>query len=326
MITDIHCHYVPPDFFARLESDEASGVSVERRDGERVDVRVGTMLFGLNPVFFDLDRQVARMDALGVERSVLSLATPFISYKRDAVQAAELATSCNDGLAHAVRRDPRRFAAWAFLPMQDPDAAARELRRCVEEHGFVGGHIATNVNGRYPHEDAFRPVFDAARALDVPLFMHPADPAGRERTAEYELTVVAGYMFDTTIAIFKMMCSGFLDRYRDLKLVCAHTGAYAPALRARMQREVDTNPELRAKLTRPVETYLAQLYCDTVCFEPEILRYATGVFPASHMLMGSDGPFPLGEPDPVGFVTRAIEDDTHRNRVLGGNAQALFGW
>ena len=97
--------------------------------------------------------------------------------------------------------------------MQDPVAAAAELRRCVRERGFVGGHVATNVRGTYLPDEAFRPIFEAASELDVPLFLHPVDPPGRDRTGDYELTVVAGYLFDSTINILRMICSNFLDRY-----------------------------------------------------------------------------------------------------------------
>jgi aminocarboxymuconate-semialdehyde decarboxylase len=82
---------------------------------------------------------------------------------------------------------------------------------------------------------------------------------------------VAGYPFDTTISIFRMICSNFLDRYGALKLVCAHTGAYSLMLRNRMQREVDTNAALSRSLPRKVSDYLRDLYFDTVCFEPDYL-------------------------------------------------------
>ena len=199
---------------------------------------------------------------------------------------------------------PGRFLAWAFLPMQDPVAAAAELRRCVREHGFVGGHVATNVRGTYLPDEAFRPIFEAASELDVPLFCIRSIP-GRDRTGDYELTVVAGYLFDSTINVLRMICSNFLDRYGGLKLVCAHTGAFSLMLRNRMQREVDTNAALSRTLPRKVGDYLRGLYFDTVCFEPDYLRYAAGIVPAEHLLLGSDAPFPLGEADPVNFVRKA---------------------
>ena len=199
------------------------------------------MHFGLNTTFFQMEKQVERMQRDGVERVMLSLATPFIDYHLDAALAVEAAVVFNDGLAAAIAPDRTRFGGWALLPMQDPEAAAHELRRCVRDHRFIGGHIASNVRGLYLNDSQFTPIFQAAVDLGVPLFVHPADPLGKDRTREYELTIVAGYLFDSTINILKMICSGFLDRWPTLKLVCAHGGAFSPALRARMQREVDTN-------------------------------------------------------------------------------------
>ena len=259
MITDMHCHFVPDEFLRFMQKRDEFAVKVERTEGEAVDVRIRGNMFDLNTTFFELDRQVARLDRLGIDRTILSLATPFIDYHLDAEHR-------DRGRAHSTttrwrsrsREDKARFGAWAFLPMQDPAAAAAELRRCVRDLGFVGGHVASNVRGVYLHSDQFRPVFEAATELDVPLFVHPADPAGKDRTREYELTVVAGYLFDNTINILNIVCSGFLDRWPRLKLLFAHTGAFSLVLRARMQCEVDTNPRRPyGHLKRSIGDYLS---------------------------------------------------------------------
>jgi len=302
MITDIHRHFVPDDFYRYMRDNDDFAIKVKRTEGDAIDLDIRGIHFGLNKTFFDLSSQRAMMADQGVERAILSLATPFINYNLDRATAVEMARRYNDSLAAAIGSDPKTFGAWAFLPMQDPEAAAIELRRCVHDFGFAGGHIASNVQGIYLNDPQFEPVFRAARELDVPLFVHPADPAGKERMRDYELMVVAGYLFDSTINILKMVCSGFLDRWKDLKLICAHTGAFSLALRARMQREVDTNPQIAAGLQAPIGDYLGRLYFDTICFEPAMLKYATTVVPLEHLFLGSDAPFPLGEPNPVGFV------------------------
>jgi aminocarboxymuconate-semialdehyde decarboxylase len=324
MITDIHCHLIPERYFELVRGEPDFEVRVVRTDGDRVDLDCRGLRYALNRTFFEPDRQIARMDELGIDRAVLSLATPLVNYYLDPRSAAQAAQVCNDGFAEVAAANPNRFAAWAFLPMQDPQAAAAELRRCVRDHGFVGGHVATNVRGVYLPDERFRPIFDAAAELDVPLFLHPADPPGRDRTGDYELSVVAGYLFDTTINIFRMICSNFLDRYCGLKLVCAHTGAYSLMLRNRMQREVDTNAVLSRALPRRIGEYLEALYFDTVCFEPGYLQFATGIVAAEHLLLGSDAPFPLGEPDPVDFVRRALPPE-RAELVLSSNFRRLTG-
>jgi aminocarboxymuconate-semialdehyde decarboxylase len=324
MITDVHCHFIPDAYFRFVRQRSEFEVRVDSAPGDSVNLVCRGALYGLNTTFFDPERQLLRMNALGIERSVVSLATPLVDYYVDAELAMKAARLCNDGFAQLVASDPRRFAAWAYLPMQEPSSAAAELRRCVREHCFVGGHLATNVRGTYLPDESFRPIFDTANELDVPLFLHPVDPPGRERTGEYELTVVSGYLFDTTINIMRMICSNFLDRYGKLKLVCAHTGAYSLMLRNRMQREVDTNAKLSKMLNRKVGDYLRDLYFDTVCFEPDYLRFAAGIVPAEHLLLGSDAPFPLGEPDPVNFVRRALTADD-AELALSKNFSRLIG-
>jgi aminocarboxymuconate-semialdehyde decarboxylase len=324
MITDIHCHFVPEEFFSFARSRNEFAIRIKRREGDAVDLDIRGMHFGLNTTFFDMEKQIERMARDGVERTILSLATPFIDYHLDAKLAVEAARVFNDALAGAIAPDRIRFGGWALLPMQDPEAAARELRRCVRDHGFVGGHIASNVRGVYLHDVSFEPIFRTAVDLNVPLFVHPADPLGKDRTKEYELTIVAGYLFDNTINILKMICSGFLDRWPELKLVCAHAGAFSPILRARMQREVDTNPQLSAMLKMPVGDYLRRLYFDTICFEPAILRYVADVVPVEHLLLGSDAPFPLGEPHPVSFVRNALPA-AQAELVLNRNFDRLTG-
>ena len=324
MITDIHCHYVPDSFFKFARSRPEFAIQTKRQEGDAVELDIRGMHFGLNTTFFHMEKQLERMQRDGVERVMLSQATPFIDYHLDATLAVEAAIAFNDGLAQAIAPDRTRFGGWALLPMQDPGAAARELYRCVRDYRFIGGHIASNVRGLYLNDGRFAPIFQAAVDLNVPLFVHPADPLGKDRTREYELTIVAGYLFDSTINILKMICSGFFDHWPTLKLVCAHGAAFSPALRARMQREVDTNPQLRRTLTKPVGDYLRQLYVDSICFEPAMLRYVAEVLPVGHIMLGSDAPFPLGEPHPVSFVKNALPAG-QASLVLEKNFERLIG-
>ena len=324
MITDIHCHFIPSEYFRLVQRKSEFDVSLADEYDDSIDLVCRGNHFGLNRTFFEPERQIARMDELGIDRTVVSLATPLINYYVDRELAIEAARVCNDGFSQLVANNSDRFLAWAILPMQDPVAAAAELRRCVRDYGFVGGHLATNVRGTYLPDESFNPIFYVAKELDVPLFLHPADPPGHDGTSEYELAVVAGYLFDSTINIYRMICSNFLDRYGSVKLVCAHTGGFSLMLRNRMQREVDTNSTLSRTLPHKVGDYLRGLYFDTVCFEPDYLRFVAGVIPEENLLLGSDAPFPLGEPDPVGLVRRALPA-AQADLALSKNFQHLTG-
>jgi aminocarboxymuconate-semialdehyde decarboxylase len=119
-----------------------------------------------------------------------------------------------------------------------------------------------------------------------------------------------------------------LDRYPGLRLCCTHLGGFAPLLRARMQRELDTNPGLAARLKRPLTVYLQSIYYDTICFEPAYLRAAleSDAIDPAHLVLGSDTPFPLGEPDPVGFIQRSFHGQHGEiaDAILHRNASNLF--
>jgi len=315
MVLDVHRHLVPPELAALLFDRPEYGVVRRRVEGDDIDVTVGGTLFRLSRDFFEPERQRAAMTRLGIDRAVLSLATPFLAPNLGNAAATAAASACNDGFARLLGD----WDAWAFLPLQDPEFCARELEYRVGQ-GFVGGHIATSSQGAYLPDPRHTPLIEAAVALDVPLFLHPADPPGRDRTGDYELTVVAGYMFESTIGVLRMVCSGFLDRWPTLKLLIPHAGGFAVTLRARMQREVDTNPDIARRLQMPVGDYLRRLWFDTICFEPGMLATVAEIVGADRLLLGSDAPFPLGEPDPVGFVQRSLPADG----ILQDNAKMLF--
>ena len=328
MITDIHVHHVPEPFARFVEKAAPYLVHREPASGETITVNVGEFKYGLNRTFFDPERLIKRMQEMGVDHAVLSLATPFAKFDVPASLGIEAAQLYNDEIARMHRAARDTFDGWAFLPMQDPEAAANELRRAVGNLGLIGGYLPSNVKGRYLDSEEFAPIFEAAAELDVPLMVHPSNPPARERMGDYELAVVSGYLFDTTLNIFHMIFGGLLDRHPGLRLCCTHLGGFAPFLRARMQRELDTNPGLAARLKRPLSAYLQSIYYDTICFDPVYLRAALesdGV-DLAHLVLGSDTPFPLGEPDPVGFIQRSFRGQRFEtaDAILHRNASNLF--
>ena len=269
MITDMHCHFVP----GRLLRARAGAGRVRACTSRRAKARTVDLESAACASVSTAPSSSRRGRSRGWTRSAST--APSCRWRRrfnyylDAALAARPRASTTTGSRQLVARNPARFAAWAFLPMQDPEAAAAELRRCVRDLGFVGGHVASNVRGVYLPDERFRPIFEAAAELDVPLFVHPADPPGKDRTGEYELTVVAGYLFDTTINIFNMICcfprplaapEARLRPYRRLQ----PDAARAHAVRGRHQSG------LSRTLPRTVGDYLRTLYFDTVCFEPAI--------------------------------------------------------
>ena len=132
-----------------------------------------------------LDLGAERLDAMnqaGIDAAVLSLTTPGVQ-NLDAEVAVDLARSCNDHLAAAVHTTPERFQGFATLPTPSPDRAAKELVRCIRELGLHGAMLYGRTRDRNLSEQEFWPIFEAAEALRVPLYLHPqittAGRAGR---------------------------------------------------------------------------------------------------------------------------------------------------
>ena len=115
------------------------------------------------------------MDSARIDIQVLSLTAPGFE-QTDAAEAPALARNTNDTLAAAVRANPDRLGGFAALPTPDPKAAAKELEHCVNKHGFKGALINGHVRGRYLNERFFWPIFEAATALGVPIYLHPTLP------------------------------------------------------------------------------------------------------------------------------------------------------
>ena len=324
MITDIHCHLVPEAYLRHVEAERAFRVRCAWHADGTAQLDVGEKAYRFSRDFVDPARHIARMDRLGIDRSVVSLATPLVNYSATGPAGLHAARLFNDELAKVVSAYPTRFLGWAFLPMQDPEAAAAELHRAVRDLGLRGGHLGSNVNGRYLDAPQYDPIFRAATDLDVPLFIHPTNPPGQDRLRDYELEVVGGYLFDSTLNIFHMIFGGLLDRYPTLTLCCPHVGGYALLLRNRMQREVGTNPLIAQRIARPVGDYLRRLYYDTICFEGNYLDYAVKTVGADRFVLGSDFPFLLGEPDPVAFVRGVYPHGDMGTRILGENAARML--
>ncbi|MDR5822353.1 amidohydrolase family protein [Caballeronia sp. LZ043] len=179
------------------------------------------------------EERLARMDAMGVDFQVLSITAPGTQQLPPAL-AVPLARDANDFLADAVRRRPDRFAAFATLPTPAPEAAAEELRRCVDELDFVGAMLFPRTGEKYLDHTSHRPIFEAAAELDVPLYIHPGLPIAAVRDACYSgfspstnlmlATGGWGWHAEAGLTALRLILAGTFDRHPSLQLVLGHMG------------------------------------------------------------------------------------------------------
>jgi aminocarboxymuconate-semialdehyde decarboxylase len=271
-----------------------------------------------------VEQRLADMDKMGVDVQAISCSPFQFRYWLDPDLGARAARAINENLAEIVQKHPARFVALANVPLQAPDAAAEELRYCVETLGFRGVEIGTNVAGQEVSRgrDAF---WSTVQALDVMVFMHPNGFTGGERLADHYFNNVIGNPLDSTVAIGHLVFDGVLERFPRLKIVCAHGGGYASHYPGRMDHVWGARVDARTVLKRKPRQSLAKLYFDTIVFDPEQLRHLVHLWGADHVVVGTDYPYDMGWYDPRGFLDSAgFLKDADKARILGLNAAKLL--
>ena len=268
--------------------------------------------------------KISDMDRMGVDVQVLSPAPPQYYYWAEADLGREAAGLINDRIAAVVASYPDRFAGLCTVPMQVPELAVLELRRAVGELGLRGVEISTNVAGEELSEEKYRPFFAAAEELGILVFLHPLGFTHGERLREYYLNNAIGNPLESAVAVSHLIFGGVLDRFPGLKICVAHGGGYLPTYAGRMDHIHRVRPECNSCARQP-SAYLRDLYYDTVVFDADHIGYLVEQYGADHILLGSDHPFDMGEPDPVGLVNRAPRlTDEDRDKILGRNAERLL--
>ncbi|MGH9052946.1 MAG: amidohydrolase family protein [Acidimicrobiia bacterium] len=322
---DIHCHVSNPacealvreQFQARFEpfvfyGGEESNAYNREHFGEIV------------PKLTDPELRLRDMDRMGIDVQAISVAPPQYFYWTDPGLGTRLARMINDRLAEIVDAYPTRFVGLGTLPMQDVDRALDELRY-IEDLGFAGIEICTNVNGLDFDHPRFRPFFAACQERELLVLVHPNGFTDGERLMDYYLINVMGMPLDSAVFLSRLVFGGVLERFPDLKMCVVHGGGYIPSYPARLDHAYEVRPECRKHISRPPSTYLAQLYYDTVLYEPVGLGHLVERWGSDHVLLGTDYPYDMGESDPVGLIQSVPSlSKEDRARILGGNAARLL--
>jgi predicted TIM-barrel fold metal-dependent hydrolase len=265
--------------------------------------------------------KLAAMDAAGIDMTVLSINDPGPErFGNDALKAAQMA---NDFIADIVRQHPDRFAALAFLPFNNMQAAQTELERCVEKLSAKGIYLPSNINGDFPDLPEYRTLFNWAQQLDIPIIMHPAYPVTYEQTKEYQLTAGLGLMFDTTISLARIILAGILEQHPKLKLVCPHVGGTLPYLIGRLDHQTQVLKRGTENIKKTPSQYLKQVYFDTVSPSHLAVKYCYDLVGPDHMLYGSDHPWV--KPDLITEHIKKLNLPADQQRkIFSQNAKKLF--
>ncbi len=322
-IIDFHNHYYPPEYLDALERgpstvrvtrDEAGNPVVHYPGDFNVAVRGHR----------DIDYREEVLRAAGVDTQVITLTTPgtHVEEPKNAVRLAQLV---NDAFAKVVSEKHGRFTALATLPLNDPAASVTEFRRAVQQMGFAGAMLFSNVNGVALADQRFWRLYEVANELEAVLYIHPTNPVSVAAMEKYWLMPLVGFLMDTTLAAAELVFSGVAEKFPNIQWVLGHLGGAIPYLAERLDRGYEAFADCRVNIAQPPSTYLKKFYLDTVNFDPKAIELAIHFSGVERILAGSDYPHQIGSIEKmlssIGELRISLEE---RAKILGGNAARLL--
>jgi 2,3-dihydroxybenzoate decarboxylase len=322
------------EHFNYLTAREAPGANVDLAALVKTmdyDARWSTLV---NDRLVEFDaKRLAGMDASGIEICVLSHTVPGVQSIVDPAEASVAAREVNDFLAsQVIAVHPDRFAGFASVPLQDPVASARELERSVTRLGFLGAmingysNVGDSRTGEYLDEPKFLPFWEAAAALDVPIYLHPR-PALDQRLYHGHAELIGatwGFAPETATHALRLVYSGLLDRFPGLTIVLGHLGETLPYFSWRIQHCFEYNPSDK-KLERRLQDYLCENFYVTTSghFSDQALIGALLTIGADRMMFSVDYPYEMMEPA-ARWIERAPISEIDRRKIAHLNARQLF--
>ena len=282
------------------------------------------------------DRRLREMDKAGVEMMILSLNAPAIQAIHDVPKAIAIARRANDALAEEVAKRPHRFQGLAALPMQDPDAASRELTRCVKELGFRGALVnGFSQAGRpdnllYYDMPQFRPFWKTVAELDVPFYLHPRNPVGVGAQIydghPWLLGPTWAFAHETAVHALRLMGCGLFDEFPTLQIILGHLGEAIPFNLWRIDwRNVWMTPPPRGKAKRLVADYMCENFHLTTSgnYRTQTLIETMLEVGADRIMFSIDWPFDNIDEGSAWFDRTSISEPDRR-KIGRTNAIKLF--
>jgi len=255
---------------------------------------------------YDMSERFRIMDQYPGVVQVLTIGpVPAIEYFANEQQSVDLAKLANDEMAELVNKHRDRFvAAIALLPMNNIEAALKETDRAIQELGFRGIYVHSNINGKPLDSEEFLPLFEKMSRYNLPIYIHPwrsdeSTDYSTEKVSKYAIASTFGWPYETTVAMTRLVFSGILEKYPNLKIVTHHAGGMVPYYEQRIvqhygQADRSNKAAYFHGLSKSPLDYYKMFYADTAIHgNTPALMLAHNFFGADRILLGVD--MPLGD-------------------------------
>jgi aminocarboxymuconate-semialdehyde decarboxylase len=323
---DAHAHVIVPELLRDAAPEESWRPALAHEDGRGVIELGGRRIANAVQEFVELDGILAAHERVGIDRVVLCPWVPMLFYDVEFEEAARRCRIQNAGLARMRARQPDRVSVLGAVPLQNPEAAAGELRELMSGGSFAGIEITASIAGTYLGDARFEPLWDAAEETGALVFVHPTtrgfdEPVFQERY----LWNLVGNPVETTIAAAHMVLNGTMERHPGLRVLLAHGGGAILALRGRLRHGHRAIAPAGGGLNESPDESIRRFLFDTITHDAELLRTLVETVGADRVLLGSDYPFDMADLDPVSTVRAAGLSSGDEQAVLSGNAERLLG-
>lgn len=277
----------------------------------------------------DSDQRIAAMDEAGIDIFVLSQTSPGVQAERDAGRAVRRARRANDYMQTLIKQHPKRYRGFAHLAVQDVRGARDELKRCVEELGFLGALINGQTNGIYLDHECYLPFWERVVELGVPVYLHPADPYLQPHVLQgYPVMqgAVWGWSVDNSSHFLRLLFSGLFDRFPELTIILGHMGETLPffAWRIDSRYRVSNDPDRPRLKKEPSEYFRSNLIITTtgVC-QDSALQCALAEVGDDRVLFSVDYPYEEA-PEAAEWIEHTPLTSAQREKICYRNAERVL--
>src|SRR5580765_7410664 len=322
---DLHTHIVPENFppYAGRNRDVPWPSMAEAQACHKHVMISGKVYRTVSDGCWSVPRRVEDMGAMRVTRQAISPMPELLSYWLPLEDAQSMIRYLNDTIAGMVQAAPQRFVGLGAVPLQDIDAAIRELEYCKRLQ-FAGVEIASHVNGISIGDPRFEPFFAAAEPMGAAIFVHALRPAGQDRTVGTGFIEQAVcFPGDIGLACASMITGGIAARHPRLRIAFSHGGGVMSILLPRLVHAWKKIPKARESVTESPEVTAKRFYYDELVFAPRAIDFVMESFGKSQICVGTDYPFAMGDFSPLQSIAHL--DESTRTAITATNAKRFLG-
>jgi aminocarboxymuconate-semialdehyde decarboxylase len=323
---DVHTHIVPENFppYAGRGRDVPWPSMAPAHACHRHVMISGKVYRTVSDGSWSVPRRIEDMGAMRITRQAISPMPELLSYWLPLEDAKVMVRYLNDQIAAMIGHAPERFIGLGAVPLQDVDAAIRELEYC-KSLKFAGVEIASHVNGVSIGDTRYEPFFAAAEKLGAAIFVHALRPAGQDRIVGAFPEQAVCFPGDIGLACASMITGGIGARHPKLRIAFSHGGGVMSILLARLVHAWNMFPKAKESLSESPAVTAKRFYYDQLVFEPATVRYLIEIYGASQIVIGTDYPFALGDSHPMKTLELAQIHGETLVAISSGNAKRFLG-